>query len=120
MLTLHLFASRSSAAVLSAALLGAPGAQAAQNEDSLSARLTGMSGTGLVLAAYQERLQTLGDLLGQAGYSPMRTWLSDGTVIARCYHPLRHTNVLSFAGWNTFSAKELAGQVRWNEFAVRP
>jgi hypothetical protein len=127
MVTPHLFVRRSLSVLLTVALLGAPGSLARQADPpaTLGAQLTAMSGTGLMLAGCEERMQTLSSMLSEAGYGPMRSRLVDGTtMIARWYHPGHHTTVMAFAGWhdsgNVFSAGEFAGLMRWNEFATAP
>ncbi|MFC4424903.1 hypothetical protein [Deinococcus navajonensis] len=127
MLTLRHHFYRSCFALSTVALLGASGALSRQADppNALHTQLKAMSGTGLMLAGCQERLQTLDGMLRKAGYSPMRSWLVDGsTMIARWYHPERHTTVLAFAGWqatgNAFSTDEFAGMMRWNELTTSP
>ena len=127
MLTIRPFICRSSFALLVAALLGAPDSLARQAAapDSMQSQVSAMSGTELMLAGCQERMQMLGTMLGKAGYGPMRSRLVDGTtMIARWYHPEHHTTVVAFAGWrpsdNAFSVAEVAGVLRWNELAGTP
>ena len=123
--TLRPFIRQHSFALLTVTLLGASGALARQANasDSLAPQLSAMSGAGLILAGCQERMKTLGSMLGEAGYGPMRSRLVDGTtMIARWYHPGHHTTVMAFVGWqdsgNAFSAGEFAGLMRWNEFVT--
>ena len=113
--------------LLTVTLLGLPSSLAMpfNSPDSLGTQLNAMFGTGLIIAGCQERMQTLGSMLGEAGYGPMRSRLVDGTtMIARWYHLGRHTTVMAFAGWqdsgNAFSAGEFAGLMRWNEFVTAP
>lgn len=127
MLTLRTLCRRSSFALLTVALLGASSSLARQADapNSLNTQLKAMSGTELMLAGCQERLQTLDGMLSKAGYSPMRSRLVDGTtMIARWYHPGRRTTVVAFAGWqdsgNAFSAGEFASLMRWNELVTTP
>ncbi|PNY80909.1 hypothetical protein [Deinococcus koreensis] len=125
--TLRTVTGRTSFALLTVALLGGSGSFARQADapDSMGTQLSALSGSGLMLASCQERMQRLGTMLGKAGYGPMRSRLFDGTtMIARWYHPEHHTTVLAVAGWqdsgNAFSAGEFAGLVRWNELAGTP
>lgn len=127
MLTLHSFILRSTLSLFTLALLEVSSSLAMpfNSPDALDTQLSPMSGTGLVLAGCQERMQTLGSMLGEAGYGPMRSRLVDGTtMIARWYHPGHHTTVMAFAGWqdsgNAFSAAEFVGLMRWNEFVAAP
>lgn len=93
--------------------------------DTLGTQLTAMAGTGLKLAECEQRLQTLGTMLSQAGYVSRRAHLgTDATMTALWVHPQRHTSVVAFSGWqasdNAFSAAEMAGEVRWNELLATP
>ena len=127
MLPRHTPARRLSAALLTLGLLGAPGAlgNQAAPADALGPQLTAMSGTGLTLAECEQRMQTLGTMLNQAGYVSRRAHLgADAVMTALWYHPQHHTSVVAFSGWqasdNAFSATEMAGQVRWNELLPTP
>ncbi|GGL82888.1 hypothetical protein GCM10010840_20820 [Deinococcus aerolatus] len=116
--TLHNFVRRTSAVLLTLALLGVPSALARQ-ADALGTQLSAMSGTGLMGSECQQRMGALDLVLREAGYRLVRSQLVDGTMIARWSHPERRTSVLVFAGWqesgNEFSATELTGLMRWNE-----
>ena len=64
-------------------------------------------------------------MLGNAGYGSMNSRLGEGDIMmARWYHPQRHTTILVSLGWraldNTFSATERAGMMRWNELVSKP
>ena len=128
MSTFYTFARRALAALLTLSLLGAPmvlGRPYDPPEDALSVQMMTLSGTDLMLAGCQERMQKLGTMLSTAGYGPMSSHVIGGsTMVARWYHPLRHTTVLAFAGWqasgNAFSATETPGSVRWNELLSMP
>jgi hypothetical protein len=116
-----------SALLLTTALLGQPGALAREADPpvALSAQVTAMAGTDLMFGECQERLQTLDSLLTQAGYGAMRSQLEEGgTLVARWYHPQRHTTVIVSSGWqasgNAFTATEFAGVVRWIELLGTP
>ncbi|CAM4357948.1 hypothetical protein [Deinococcus marmoris] len=115
--TLHTFVRRTSAVLLTLALLGVPSALARQ-ADTLGTQLSAMSGTGLMGSESQQRMGALDLVLRKAGYRLVRSQLVDGTMIARWSHPERRTSVLVFAGWqesgNAFSATELTGLMRWN------
>ncbi|MBB6018175.1 hypothetical protein ACFP9V_26070 [Deinococcus radiopugnans] len=125
--TLHLLPRRLAVALLTLGLLGAPGAlgRLAVPAEEIGNRLTEMSGTGLKFADCEQRLQTLETMLGRAGYVSRRSHLgADAVMTALWYHPQRHTSVVAFSGWqaadNAFSAKELDGEVRWNELLATP
>ncbi|MFC4455116.1 hypothetical protein [Deinococcus sonorensis] len=127
MRTPRFFDRRSTLALFTVALLGVSGSLAmpADPPDSMGSQLSAMAGTGLMLAGCQERMRMLNSMLREAGFNPMRTHLgADGTMTARWYHPERHTTVLAFAGWqatnNFFSATEVPGLMRWNEFIANP
>ncbi len=128
MSTFHTLARRALIALLTLSLLGAPmvlGRPFDPPEDALSVQMMALSGTGLMLAGCQERMQTLGAMLSNAGYNPMSSHVIGGTtMVARWYHPLRHNTVLAFAGWqasgNTFSATETPGLVRWTDLLSTP
>ena len=128
MSTFRTSARRALAALLTLNLLGAPvalGRRFNPPEDTLSVQLMALSGAGLLLAGCQERMQSLGTMLGDAGYNPMSSHVIGGTtMVARWYHPLRHNTVLASAGWqvsgNAFSATETPGLVRWIELLSTP
>ena len=127
MSTFHSLARRTLVALLTLSLLGAPvalGRPFDPPEDALSVQMMALSGTGLMLAGCQERMQTLGTMLRNAGYNPMSSHVIGGSMVARWYHPLRHTTVLAFAGWqasgNAFSVTDTPGLVRWNELLSTP
>ena len=128
MSTFHTLARRALVALLTLSLLGAPVAHGRPYdppEGVLSVQMMSLSGTGLMLAGCQERMQTLGTMLSNAGYGPMSSHVVDSTtMVARWYHPLRHNTILAFAGWqasgNAFSATEVPGSVRWNELLGTP
>ena len=127
MSTFRTLARRASVALLTLSLLGAPvalGRPFDPPEDTLSVQMMALSGTGLMLAGCQERMQTLGTMLSNAGYGPMSSHVIGGTMVGRWYHPLRHNTVLAFAGWqasgNAFSATETPSPVRWNELLSTP
>jgi hypothetical protein len=73
MSTFHTHARRALIALLTLSLLGAPmvlGKPYDPSEDALGVQVMALSGTGLMLAGCQERLQTLGTMLSTAGYGP--------------------------------------------------
>ena len=118
---------RLSVALLTLGLLGASGALGSQTDppDTLGPQLTAMAGTGLKLTECEKRMQTLGTMLGQAGYVSRHAHLgADAVMTALWYHPQRHTTVVAFSGWqasdNAFSAAEMAGQLGWNELFPMP
>jgi hypothetical protein len=129
MSTFHMLARRALVTLLTLSLLGAPVALGKgfidPPVDALSVQMMALSGTDLMLAGCQDRLQTLDTMLSTAGYGPMSSHVIGGTtLVARWYHPLRHDTVLAFAGWeasgNAFSATETPGLVRWNELLSTP
>ena len=128
MSTLYTLARSALVALLTLSMLGAPmvlGRPYDPPEDPLSGQMMALSGTGLMLAGCQERMQTLGTMLSTAGYGPMSSHMIGGTtMVARWYHPLRHATILAFAGWqvsgNAFSVTETLGPVRWNELLSTP
>ena len=128
MSTFRTLARRALVALLSLSLLGAPmvlGKPYDPPEDPLSGQMMALSGTGLMLAGCQERMQTLGTMLRNTGYGPMSSHVIGGTtMVARWYHPLRHNTILAFAGWqasgNAFSVTDTPGLVRWNELLSTP
>ncbi len=74
--TFHTFARRTSFALLTVALLGAPGALGGFVEppDTLSVQVKAMSATGLTFTECQERVQQMTGILGQTGYHSMRPY----------------------------------------------
>lgn len=113
---------RTSAALLTLGLLGAPGvlARFVDPPDALSAQLTAMSATGLTRTQCQERVQQMTGILGQAGYHSMRPYARGDTMISSWHGQQRDTTFLAFSGMqasdNVFSVVEVPGLVRSNEF----
>lgn len=115
---------RTSSALLMLALLAFPGSlamrQTAGPPDTLSARVTAMSATGLTSAECQKRVQQMTSVLGQAGYRSMRTYARGETMISSWHSQQRDTTFLAFSGVqasdNVFSVVEVPGLVRSNGF----
>ena len=113
---------RSQLVVMGAVLLSGVGQAGlpTSGTGTLGARVAAMSGTGLTGAECRRRMQALNTLLRSAGYRSVRTHtLEDGTLVARWYDIGRKATALAFSGQNstanTFSAREYAGLLRWNE-----
>ncbi len=97
----------------------------ANQAPALTTQLADMTGTNLTGTECAQRMQALSAALEQAGYGPVRMLaFTDGTVIARWYHPESHRTVLVFTGTkmtgNAFEPSEFAGLQRFNEFRGGP
>lgn len=94
-------------------------------QPTLGSQLAALSGKNLTVAECRQRMQALDTLLQGAGYRNVWTsTLSDGTLIARWYHPGREMTALAFSGQNStgnaFSVGEHAGLIRQGELIAIP
>ena len=120
-----------SSALLLLALLAFPRTLAMRQSsgppDTLGSQVSAMSATGLKLAECEQRMQDLRTMLSRAGYVSRRSHVgADAVMTALWYHPQHHTSVVAFSGFRasdntmSFSAAEMAGEVRWSELLATP